>query len=118
MNRAGPGQPRTRPEAVLAATAYSGRAHRDRLGAAGITAVIPEPADQIGHRHARGSARGRPSSFDTIRYRDRNVVERSYALMKQWRGLATSYDKLAVIYRAAAVLHAFITWCRHIGDTP
>ena len=38
--------------------------------------------------------------------------------MKQWREQGNRYDKYAVIYRAAAVLHAFITWCRHIGDTP
>ena len=80
--------------------------------------VIPQPSDQVRHRLARGSAGGRPPSFDAARYRDRNVVERSYTLMKQWRGLATRYDKLASIYRAAAVLHAVISWCRHIGDTP
>ena len=61
---------------------------------------------------------GAPLAFDAARYRDRNVVERSYAAMKQWRGLATRYDKLAVIYRAAAVMHDVITWCRHIRDTP
>jgi transposase len=116
--RVGPGRPRTRPTAVLADKAYSSRAHRARLRAAGVTAVIPEPADQIAHRRRRGSAGGRPPAFDAVRYRDRNVVERSYAAMKQWRGLATRYDKHAVNYRAAAVLHAVITWCRHIGDTP
>ena len=116
--RAGPGRPRTRPEAVLADKAYSSRAHRQRLRAAGVTAVIPEPADQIGHRRARGSAGGRPPAFDPVRYRDRNVIERSYALLKQWRGLATRYDKHATNYRAAAVLHAVITWCRDLRDTP
>ncbi len=88
------------------------------LAARGITAVIPQPSDQLRHRRARGSAGGRPPNFDATRYRDRNVVERSYALMKQWRGLATRYDKHATIYRAAAVLHAVITWCRNFEDTP
>jgi hypothetical protein len=37
--------------------------------------------------------------------------------LKQWRGLATRYDKLAIVYRAAAVLAAVITWLRHLGDT-
>ncbi|MCV7072343.1 transposase, partial [Mycobacterium rufum] len=41
-----------------------------------------------------------------------------YALLKQWRGLATRYDKLAIVYRAAVVLSACITWARQIGDTP
>jgi len=46
------------------------------------------------------------------------VVERSFNLAKQWRGLATRYDKLAITYRAAAVLHACIRWLRLLGDTP
>ena len=58
----------------------------------GVTAVIPDAADQIAHRARRGCAGGRPPAFDPVRYRDRNVVERSYALMQQWRGLATRYD--------------------------
>ncbi|GAA1323841.1 hypothetical protein GCM10009647_058970 [Streptomyces sanglieri] len=35
-------------------------------------------------------------------YKNRNVVERSFALLKQWRGLATRFDKLAIVYRSAA----------------
>lgn len=45
-------------------------------------------------------------------YERRNVVERHFALTKQWRGLATRYDKLAITYRAAVVLAACITWTR------
>jgi len=37
-------------------------------------------------------------------------VERSFARLKQWRRLATRYDKLAIDYRAAALLAAVITW--------
>jgi transposase len=33
--------------------------------------------------------------------------------LKQWRALATRYDKLAIVYRAATVLVAGITWLRH-----
>jgi transposase len=35
-----------------------------------------------------------------------------FALTKQWRGLATRYDKLAITYRAAVILAACITWSR------
>jgi len=42
-------------------------------------------------------------------YKGRNVVERSFALLKQWRGLATRYDKFAIVYRATVVLSACIT---------
>ena len=47
--------------------------------------------------------------LNTDGYEDRNVVERSFALNKQWRRIATRYDKLAITYRAAAILHACIT---------
>ena len=35
-----------------------------------------------------------------------------------WRGIATRYDKLALTYRAAAVLAAICAWKRHLRDTP
>jgi transposase len=34
----------------------------------------------------------------------RNVIERSFDTIKQWRGLATCYDKLAIVHRAAIAL--------------
>ena len=115
--RAGRGRPRTRPDRVRGDKAYSSRAIRGHLRARGITAVIPEPADQAGHRTRRGSRGGRPPAFDAVDYRGRNVVERSFNLLKQWRGLATRYDKLAIIYRSAVVLHATITWTTALSDT-
>ena len=45
-------------------------------------------------------------------YKDRNVVERSFNDHKQWRGLATRYDKLAAIYRGGIVLRAITLWLR------
>ncbi len=47
------GRPRTRPDAVRAHKAYSSRAIRAHPRARGITAVIPEPDDQKGHRARR-----------------------------------------------------------------
>ena len=85
---------------------------RRSLRARGISAVIPEKSDQIAARKRRGYRGGRPPFLNTKAYKDRNVVERSFALNKQWRGIATRYDKLAITYRAAAVLHACITWTR------
>lgn len=112
------GRPRTRPDAVRGDKAYSSRAIRSHLRARGITAVIPEPADQQGHRARRGSRGGRPVNFDPIDYAHRNVVERRFCHLKQWRGLATRYDKHATTYRAAVVLNAVIAWTRHLSDTP
>jgi len=80
--------------------------------------VIAEPSDQIGHRKRKGAKGGRALKFDAEAYKGRNVVERSFNLLKQWRGLATRYDKLALTYRGGVVLGAIITWLRELGDTP
>ncbi|HZA71772.1 MAG TPA: transposase [Propionibacteriaceae bacterium] len=53
----------------------------------------------MAHRRRRGSAGGRPPDFDADTYKSRNVIERSFNDHKQWRGLATRYDKLATTYR-------------------
>ncbi|MGO4582546.1 transposase, partial [Arthrobacter sp. 2RAF6] len=47
----------------------------------------------------------------------RNVVERNFNTFKQWRGLATRYDKLALTYRGGAVLRAVTIWLAALGDT-
>ena len=117
--REGPGRPRTRPGRLRGDKAYSSRAIRTHLRCRGITAVIPEPADQQGHRKRRGSKGGRPPSFDPEDYKGRNVVERSFNVFKQWRGLATRYDKLAITYRGGAVLRSITIWLKALlGDMP
>jgi transposase len=97
--RPGQGRPRSRPERGRGDKAYSSRAIRQHLRSRGIIAVIPEPSDQQGHHKRRGSNGGRPVGYDVEDYKRRNVVERSFNLGKQWRGLATRYDKLALTYR-------------------
>jgi putative transposase len=106
VRRIGPGRPRTRPDALLGDKAYSSRGNREILRAKRTKTVIPQPADQIGHRLRRGSAGGRPPAFDTNPYKRRNVIERSFNDHKQWRGLATRYDKLATVYRGGVVLRS------------
>ena len=118
VDRHGGGRPRTRPGRVRADKAYSSRAIRAQLRRRGISAVIAEPSDQAAHRKRRGSRGGRPPRFDAQDYRNRNVIERGFNAIKQWRGLATRYDKLAIVYRGAIVLHAIITWTAHLSDTP
>ena len=41
-------------------------------------------------------------------YRGPNVIERAFNGFKQWRGLATRYDKHAIVYRAGLVLAAVL----------
>ena len=59
---------------------------------------IPEKSDQIARRKAKGSKGGRPPGFNSETYKQRNTIERSFSRVKQWRGLATRYDKYAVTY--------------------
>ena len=112
VHRLGPGRPRTRPTALLGDKAYSSRGIRQLLRDKRVKTVIPQPSDQVAHRKRRGSAGGRPPSFDAETYRGRNVVERSFNDHKQWRGLATRYDKLAAVYRGGVVLRAITIWLR------
>lgn len=68
---------------------------------------IPQRRDQRARRAARP---GRLLRFDPTIYARRNVVERCINRLKQWRGLATRYDKRAVNYRAMVVLASIILW--------
>lgn len=118
VEREGPGRARTRPDRTMADKAYSSKAIRTYLRARGIEAVIPEKDDQKANRSRKGSAGGRPVSYDTEAYKRRNVVERSFNTLKQWRSLATRNDKLALTYRSAVVLQSVVLWSAVLGDTP
>lgn len=61
---------------------------------------------QAGSPARRRSKDGRPIGYDAEAYKKRNVVERSFNVFKQWRGLATRYDKLTRAYRGGVVLRA------------
>ncbi len=106
------GRPRRRPETVIADKAYSSRAIRSGLRRRGIRAVIPERADQVAGRRRRGSAGGRPPAFDSEQYKNRNVVERCFSRLKQFRAIATRFDKLAARYLAGLRIASLILWLR------
>ena len=116
--RPGRGRPRTRPVAVLADKAYSSPSEPDPAALPRHPGRHPQPSDQVSHRLRRGSAGGRPPAFDPDTYKSRNVVERSFNDHKQWRGIATRYDKLAATYRGGVVLRAITLWLNHLGDMP
>ncbi len=108
--RIGPGRPRTRPSHVIGDKGYSSKAIRTWLRRRGIAHTIPERADQVRNRLRRGSRGGRPPAFDQQLYRRRNVVERCFNRLKQWRGIATRYDKTAESYQAAVTLASLLMW--------
>ena len=110
--RVGPGRPRKRPDHLIADKAYSHPSTRRALRRRGIGHTIPEKSDQQAHRRKRGSAGGRPPTFDRARYKQRNVVERCFNRLKQFRALATRYAKRAAYYRATLLLVCTVLWLR------
>jgi len=113
IGRRGPGRPRTRPRRVLADKAYSSKAIRAHLRRRGIKTTIPEPADQIKNRAARGRNGGRPPTFDPTAYKHRNTVERAINLLRQHRAVATRYDKRDFVWRGTIDIAAIRIWLRH-----
>lgn len=71
---------------------------------------LPERADQIRNRLRRGSRGGRPSTSGEQLYGRRNVVERCFNRLKQWRGIATRYDRTAESCRAAVTPKSLLMW--------
>ena len=86
-------------ETMLGDTAYDSDAFRKFLADRGTTPQIKQ-----------NPTRKRLHPFDEAQYRGRNVVERAFCLLKDWRRVATRYDKLARNFAATVVIAAIIRW--------
>lgn len=87
-----------RVQALLADRAYDAHARvLAVLEQAGVTIVIPPKAQ-----------RRQPRSYDTYLYQARHLIENFFAKLKQYRALATRYDKRAVSFRGAIYLAASV----------
>ena len=100
------GRPRWKPDAVIADKAYSAAWLLDALRRKGITPVIPSRSDQPDN-----------PDFDKEAYRDRNAIERLVAKLKQFRRVATRYEKLDPHYLAFVQIASVALWLRTFGDT-
>jgi len=80
-------------------TAYDSNGLRQFLIERGTLPVIPN-----------NPTRKRPHPFDTHAYKRRNLVERMFCRLKDFRRVATRYDKLAATYNAAICLAAIVIW--------
>lgn len=92
------GRPRIRPERVVGDKAYSSRKARRYLQRRGIGAVIPRRANE------------RRGPLDKEQYRDRNRVERLINRLKQFRRVATRYEKLVSNYLGMLTVAAIVLW--------
>jgi transposase len=103
VRRPGPGRPRLRPGRVVGDKGYTGRRHRAYLRRRGMRHTIPR---------LRTEHRGGP--FDRAVYRLRHRVENLFARCKQFRSLATRYDKRAASYRALWIIAFTMLWINHV----
>ena len=80
-------------------TAYDSNGLRQFLIERGTRPVIPNnPTRKIRH------------PFDTIAYRHRNLIERMFCRLKDFRRVATRYDKLACNFTATVLIAAIVLW--------
>ena len=94
-----PGRPRLRPRRLAGDKGYSSQTVRDRLRQRRIRAVIPRRSTEPRQRH-----------FDRAAYRLRNRVERLINRFKQFRAIATRYDKLGEMDHAGLLLMSILFW--------
>lgn len=65
----------------------------------GVEAVIPSKKNRIVQR-----------VIDKDLYKDRHLIENLFAKLKQYRAIATRYDKLSKVFLGAIYMAAFIVW--------
>jgi transposase len=99
IKRRGRGRPRRLPARVAADKAYSNKRIRGYLARRGIGITIPRKSNEK-HR----------GKFDKEAYKLRNRVERLFNKLKQFRRIATRYEKRAINYKAMLTLAAILLW--------
>ena len=81
--------------------AYDGNPVRKAVAAIGAEAVIPPHP-----------CRKHPAAFDAVRYRSRHAIENAFARLKQFRSLATRFDKTARSYAAQVAIACILVWLK------
>lgn len=99
VKRQGRGRPKHRSRYLVGDKAYSSALIRQQLHQVGTTPVIPKRSNE--------KKRGR---FNQGLYRERNRVERLINRLKQYRRIATRYEKYAVNYLAMLMIGAIRLW--------
>jgi len=84
---------------IVADKGYDSDAFVDMITAQGGQAVIPPRSNRLN-----------PRTFDRHLYRNRNLIERFFARIKQFRRIATRYDKLAKSFLSFVHLACTFVW--------
>ena len=84
---------------MLADKGFDGDNVRSSLLLKGISPVIPPRANRVD-----------PPACDFKAYKDRNRIERMFSRLKQFRRIATRYDKTKLAYAAFLALAAIHIW--------
>ena len=88
-------------QAVLADKGYDSEAIVNRVRTSGAMAVIPPKRNRKAQRE-----------YDTFLYKERNLVERLFNKMKNFRRVATRYDKLDVAFLGFIYLAGIYLWLK------
>jgi len=99
VRRAGRGRLRMRPERLVGDKGYSTEKVRVYLRRHGIGVLIPHRTNQPAN-----------GLFDRRLYRERNRIERLINRLKQFRRIATRYEKRAANYLAMLTVAAVLLW--------
>ncbi len=99
VKRPSRGRPKLRPKRVVGDKGYSSRKIRAYLRRRGIRVTIPRKTNEC-----------RTGPFDRGIYRQRNRIERLINRFKQFRRLATRYEKRAENYQGMWVIAAILLW--------
>ena len=105
IERRGPGRPKRRPHRVVGDKGYSSGKIQQYARQHGIRITIPRKRNE-----------GRKGPFNRSVYRLRNRIERLVNRCKQFRRLATRYEKRAVNCRAMWLIAATVLWL-NFADT-
>ncbi len=101
VKRQGRGRPRRKPGRVVGDKSYASRAVRLYLRRKGIRYTIP---------HKNNERHGRKAKFDKDIYKLRNIVERLFNRLKQFRRIATRYEKRSENYKAMLTIASILLW--------
>ena len=87
------------PQRLIADRSYDARKLREWLIQRGCEPVIPP-----------NPTRRNPATYDPAAYKARNLIERMFCRLKDFRRIATRYDRRLDVYLSSVLLAAAVTW--------